>query len=137
MACCSRVASSLLPHLADRSGHLANRPAACHARESKGWGPVGDAGAQDDLYDLADLVFAEQIRAEAQDVAVVVLARPAAGDLLTLRDTGAYGYAMSSNYNSIGRAPQLWLEEDGSVEMISRRETIDDLLKAETSERVQ
>ena len=39
---------------------------------------------------------------------------------------------MSSNYTSIGRAPQLWLEENGSVEMISRRETIDDLLRAET-----
>jgi diaminopimelate decarboxylase len=61
------------------------------------------------------------------------LPRPVPGDLLTLRDAGAYGYAMSSNYNSIGRAPQLWLEEDGSIEMISRRETLDDLLKAETS----
>lgn len=60
-----------------------------------------------------------------------LLPRPVAGDLLTLRDAGAYGYAMSSNYNSIGRAPQLWLEENGSVEMISRRETLDDLLKAE------
>ena len=65
-----------------------------------------------------------------------LLPRPSPGDLLTLRDAGAYGYAMSSNYNSIGRAPQLWLEEDGSVEMISRRETIDDLLKAEISERL-
>ena len=65
-----------------------------------------------------------------------LLPRPVAGDLLTLRDAGAYGYSMSSNYNSIGRAPQLWLEEDGSVEMVSRRETIDDLLKAETSERI-
>ena len=60
------------------------------------------------------------------------LPRPEAGDLLTLRDAGAYGYAMSSNYNSIGRAPQLWLEEDGSVAMISRRETLDDLLRAES-----
>ena len=66
-----------------------------------------------------------------------MLPRPQAGDLLTLRDAGAYGDAMSSNYNSIGRAPQLWLEEDGSVEMISRRETIDDLLQAETSERLR
>ena len=65
-----------------------------------------------------------------------LLPKPHPGDLLTLRDAGAYGYAMSSNYNSIGRAPQLWLEEDGSVEMISRRETIDDLLRAETSTRV-
>lgn len=58
------------------------------------------------------------------------------GDFLAIRDAGAYGYAMSSNYNSIGRAPQLWVEEDGSVELISRRESLDDLLKAETSERI-
>ncbi len=64
------------------------------------------------------------------------LPRPETGDLITIRDAGAYGYAMSSNYNSIGRAPQLWLEEDGSVEMISRRETLEDLLKAETAEKV-
>lgn len=64
------------------------------------------------------------------------LPRPRPGELLTLHDAGAYGYAMSSNYNSIGRAPQLWLEEDGSVEMISRRESIDDILRCETSERI-
>jgi diaminopimelate decarboxylase len=64
------------------------------------------------------------------------LPRPDVGDLLTIRDAGAYGYAMSSNYNSVGRAPQLWLEPDGSVEMISRRENLEDLLKAETSEKV-
>jgi diaminopimelate decarboxylase len=64
------------------------------------------------------------------------LPQPEAGDLLVLHDAGAYGYAMSSNYNSIGRAPQLWLEEDGTVQMISRRETLEDLLKAEWSEKV-
>jgi diaminopimelate decarboxylase len=61
---------------------------------------------------------------------------PSAGDLLTIRDAGAYGYAMSSNYNSIGRAPQLWLEPDGSVEMISRRETLEDLVRTEVAERL-
>jgi diaminopimelate decarboxylase len=60
----------------------------------------------------------------------------AAGDLLRICDAGAYGYAMSSNYNSVGRAPQVWLEEDGRVELISRRETLEDLLRAETSEPV-
>jgi diaminopimelate decarboxylase len=64
------------------------------------------------------------------------LPQPEAGDLLVLHDAGAYGYAMSSNYNSIGRAPQLWLEEDGSVQMISRREKLEDLLKAECSEKL-
>lgn len=62
------------------------------------------------------------------------LPRPQPGDLMTLHDGGAYGYAMASNYNSIGRAPQLWLEEDGSVRMISRRETIDDVVDLETDE---
>ncbi|MEK0445297.1 MAG: diaminopimelate decarboxylase [Verrucomicrobiota bacterium] len=63
-----------------------------------------------------------------------LLPRPIPGDLLLLRDAGAYGYAMSSNYNSIGRAPQLWRESDGSVELISRRENLQDLLNAEVSE---
>ncbi len=62
---------------------------------------------------------------------------PEAGDLLVLHDAGAYGYAMSSNYNSIGKAPQLWMEADGSVELISRRETLEDLLKAEVSEPIE
>ncbi len=62
------------------------------------------------------------------------LPRPIPGDLLTLRDTGAYGYAMSSNYNSVGRAPQIWLEPDGTLLQISRRETLADILKAETNE---
>jgi diaminopimelate decarboxylase len=61
---------------------------------------------------------------------------PRAGDLLLLHDAGAYGFAMSSNYNSLGRAPQLMLEEDGSVTMFSRRETVEDLLRAETSETI-
>lgn len=65
-----------------------------------------------------------------------MLPRPKVGDLVVLRDAGAYGYAMSSNYNSIGKAPQVWLEPDGACELISRRETLEDILKAETSERL-
>ena len=56
-----------------------------------------------------------------------------AGDFLALRDAGAYGAAMSSNYNSIGRAPQVWLEEDGTAEWMTRRETLEDLLRSEAS----
>jgi diaminopimelate decarboxylase len=62
------------------------------------------------------------------------LPRPETGDLLVLRDAGAYGYAMSSNYNSIGKAPQVWMEPDGACELISRREDLADLLRAEVSE---
>ncbi|MEM6821955.1 MAG: diaminopimelate decarboxylase [Verrucomicrobiota bacterium] len=56
------------------------------------------------------------------------------GDFMCLHDGGAYGYAMSSNYNSIGRAPQVWREEDGTVRLVSRRETLDDLLACEVDE---
>ena len=62
-----------------------------------------------------------------------MIPRPVPGDLLCLHDGGAYGYTMASNYNSIGRAPQIWIEEDGTALQISRRETLEDVLKAETS----
>ncbi len=62
------------------------------------------------------------------------LPRPVPGDLMTLHDGGAYGYAMASNYNSLGRAPQVWLEEDGTVSLMSRRETIEDVVDLEFDE---
>lgn len=61
------------------------------------------------------------------------LGRPDAGDLLVLHDAGAYGTAMSSNYVSLGRAPQvLW--DDGTATLIARRETLDDLVRTECDE---
>lgn len=60
---------------------------------------------------------------------------PDPGDLLVLHDAGAYGAAMSSNYVSQGRVPQvLW--EDGHGSLISRRETVDDLVRSECDEKL-
>jgi len=62
-----------------------------------------------------------------------LLPRPDAGDLLVLHDAGAYGAAMSSNYVSQGRVPQvLW--DGGRATLISRRETVDDLVATECDE---
>ena len=58
---------------------------------------------------------------------------PRIGDLLVLHDAGAYGAQMSSNYNSIGRAPQVWLE-DGRSYLASRRETLEDVVRTECFE---
>lgn len=58
---------------------------------------------------------------------------PRIGDLLALHDAGAYGMQMSSNYNSIGRAPQVWLE-DGRTYLASRRETLEDVVRTECFE---
>jgi len=58
------------------------------------------------------------------------LERPEPGDLLAVRDAGAYGFAMSSNYNMRPRAAEV-LVEDGRVRLIRRRETFDDLVRTE------
>src|SRR3569623_1941500 len=53
-----------------------------------------------------------------------------AGDLLAIRSAGAYGFSMSSQYNSRPRAAKLMV--DGSqVHVVRRREDIDDLLRGE------
>lgn len=63
------------------------------------------------------------------------LPRPEPGDLLCIHDGGAYGYVMSSNYNSIGRAPQIWKDGD-SYRLVSRRETLEDVLRSEVDEPI-
>jgi diaminopimelate decarboxylase len=55
---------------------------------------------------------------------------PEPGDLLVLHDAGAYGAAMSSNYVSQGRVPQI-LWDGGRATLISRRETVADLVATE------
>lgn len=52
------------------------------------------------------------------------------GDLVLIHDAGAYGSAMSSNYNSLGRIPQVWLE-NGKPHLMSRRETFEDIVRTE------
>ena len=55
---------------------------------------------------------------------------PEPGDLLAVRDTGAYGFAMSSRYNMRPRAAEV-LVESGEARLIRRRETFDDLVRTE------
>ena len=53
-----------------------------------------------------------------------------AGDLLAIRSAGAYGFTMSSNYNSRPRAVEVMVDKD-KIHVIRERETLDDLLKGE------
>jgi len=52
------------------------------------------------------------------------------GDLLALLDAGAYGMVLASNYNARPRPTEV-LVDGKSVKVIRRRETVDDLLRAE------
>jgi diaminopimelate decarboxylase len=53
-----------------------------------------------------------------------------AGELVAILDTGAYGMAITSNYNSRGRAAEI-LVEGKKVKLIRRRETAKDLMRME------
>jgi diaminopimelate decarboxylase len=52
------------------------------------------------------------------------------GDLLAVQSTGAYGFVMSSNYNSRPRAPEVLVDGDRFA-VITRRESYDDLIRNE------
>ena len=57
-----------------------------------------------------------------------LLPRIKSGDLVCVLDSGAYGYVMSSNYNTRPRACEVLIEEGGNVRIIRRRETFEDLI---------
>jgi len=61
------------------------------------------------------------------------LERPEPGELLAVRDAGAYGFAMASNYNMRPR-PAEALVESGRIRLIRRRETFEDLVRTEVQE---
>ncbi len=52
------------------------------------------------------------------------------GDLLVIKSAGAYGFTMSSNYNSRGRAAEVAIEE-GNDRLIRKRESFEDLIRLE------
>ena len=56
-----------------------------------------------------------------------LLPKTEVGDIMVQHDTGAHAPAMGGNYNGWLRPQQLLLRTDGSVELIRRTETMDDL----------
>ena len=58
----------------------------------------------------------------------MTLPSPVAGDLLAVYATGAYNYAMASNYNRVGR-PAVVLVGDGEATVVVERESLDDLIR--------
>jgi diaminopimelate decarboxylase len=101
------------------------RPAlyqACHPVE-----PVRDASARPTI--TADLVGPVCETADCF-LAGVSMPGPEEGDLLALRDAGAYGAAMASNYNFRLRPAEV-LVEGGAARLVRRRETYEDLRRGE------
>ncbi|MEX0615631.1 MAG: diaminopimelate decarboxylase, partial [Methylophaga sp.] len=52
------------------------------------------------------------------------------GDLLAVRSAGAYGFTMSSNYNSRPRAAEIMVDGDKAI-VVRERESIESLYHGE------
>jgi diaminopimelate decarboxylase len=65
---------------------------------------------------------------ESGDILIrdTMLAAPAVGDVLVTPATGAYGYAMASNYNGVPRPPVIFCR-GGDARAVVRRESYEDL----------
>ncbi len=65
---------------------------------------------------------------ESGDVIVrhALLDDPRPGDVIVTPATGAYGFAMASNYNGVPRPPVVFCK-DGDARVVVRRESFDDL----------
>ncbi|MFI3272984.1 MAG: diaminopimelate decarboxylase [Pseudomonadota bacterium] len=50
------------------------------------------------------------------------------GDIIGVMDAGAYGYVMSSTYNQRLRPAEILITSEGKVELVRRRETLEDLM---------
>lgn len=60
----------------------------------------------------------------------ICIAKPQRGDIIAVLTTGAYNFAMSSNYNRVLR-PALVILHNGEARVAVRRQTVDDLLALE------
>ncbi len=54
-----------------------------------------------------------------------------AGDLLAVMSAGAYGFSMSSNYNTRGRAAEIMVDDE-QMHLVRARESFEDMVRGET-----
>lgn len=88
------------------------RPVVPHQGESKLWDLVGP------ICETGDFLGKDRELALKAD------------DLLAIMSAGAYGFSMSSNYNTRGRAAEIMVDGDQAY-IVRERETVDDMLRGE------
>jgi len=55
--------------------------------------------------------------------------KPEIGDIVKVHNTGAYGYAMSSDYTGRLRPAEVLIEKNANVKLIRKAQTIEDIIK--------
>lgn len=88
--------------------------------------PVQDVIVAGPLCESGDIFTQE----EGGFVAKRPLPQAEVGDFLIIENAGAYGYVMSSNYNSKPLAPEVLIEK-GKPHLVRRRQTYEDLIGLE------
>lgn len=91
-----------------------------------------ELGPEQDVIVAGPLCESGDVFTQEEGGFVVTRKLPAAkvGDFLVLHDTGAYGSAMSSNYNSRRFAPEV-LQSEGKLELIRERQSFEQLMENE------
>jgi diaminopimelate decarboxylase len=91
------------------------------------YGSLYEAHVADRLGGATECVLAGK-HCESGDVIVreARLEDPRPGDVIVTPATGAYGYALASNYNGVPRAPVIFCR-DGDARVVVRRESFEDL----------
>jgi diaminopimelate decarboxylase len=94
--------------------------------------PVTLRGAAEDTTELHDYEVVGPV-CESSDIVGRDRRLPPlqVGDLVAIRDVGAYGSVMASNYNRRPLAPEV-LVDDGTWTIIRRRQTVDEMLSLES-----
>lgn len=88
--------------------------------------PVARGDAPTDRYDIVGPICETgDFLGKDRDLAI------REGDLLAVRSAGAYGFVMSSNYNTRGRAAEVIVDGD-QVHEVRRRETLTELFAGES-----
>lgn len=84
--------------------------------------PLNDAEAEE-VTVVGNICESGDIIAKSRNLPVIK-----EGDILGIMDAGAYGFAMSSNYNMRLRPAEVLIKEDGEPVLIRRRDTFEDLI---------
>jgi diaminopimelate decarboxylase len=86
---------------------------------------ISNPGGQPMRYNVVGNICETDTFAEDRDLPEV-----REGDLLVFRNAGAYGFEMSSNYNSRYKPAEVMVQE-GASRLIRKRENMEDLLRSQ------
>ena len=99
--------------------------------------PINDNPREKDMFIIAghccesgDILT--PVEGDPEKLAPILLPEPQIGDFIATYDTGAYGASMAAkNYNSFPEAAEILIRENGDIEIIRERQTLEQITQNE------